>query len=115
MVVLVAIFALATPACYYDNEEYLYGGNTCDTTAVSYASDIVPLLRTNCYGCHDATNVSNSGVLFDSYELIKGFAQNGKFVGRTNDSSSPMPPSELMDDCNRDIIKAWVAAGAPNN
>jgi hypothetical protein len=114
-ILIALIVALATPACYYDNEEELYGGNACDTTAISYATDIVPLLQRECYGCHDAANVSTSGIQLDTWGLLKDYADDGKLVDRTNDASSPMPPTDLMDNCSRDIIKAWVAAGAPDN
>jgi hypothetical protein len=113
--ILISFWALSLPSCYYDNEEELYSGNSCDTTAVSYASDIVPILQNNCYGCHDASNFSTSGTQFDQYALIKILANNGKLTNRTNSVNAPMPPTALMDDCNRVKIKAWVDAGAPQN
>ena len=115
LLMLIVATALSVPSCYYDNEEDLYGGVTCDTVAVSYTSDIVPILSNSCYGCHDASSYTISGSQFDNYNLIKTLVSDGKLVNRTNDASNPMPPTELMDDCNRNLIKAWVAAGAPNN
>jgi hypothetical protein len=113
--ILATIISLSVPSCYYDNEQELYGTTTCDTTAVSYANDIVPILENNCYGCHDNGNFSISNAQFDNYNLLKTYATGGGLIGRINDVSSPMPPAQLMDECNRNIIKAWVEAGAPNN
>jgi hypothetical protein len=115
LAILGIIIALSIPACYYDNEQELYGTTVCDTTTVSYANDVVPILKSNCYGCHDTGNFSISNSQFDDYNLLKNYVTGGELVGRINDVSSPMPPSQLMDDCNRNIIKAWVEAGAPNN
>jgi hypothetical protein len=115
LVILGIIISLSIPSCYYDNEQELYGTTTCDTTTVSYANDIVPILENNCYGCHDAGSFSISNAQFDSYNLLKNYANDGQLINRTNDVANPMPPAQLMDDCNRNIIKAWVEAGAPNN
>ena len=110
-----AVAALTFPSCYYDNEIDLYGSNTCDTTAVSYANQIVPILQNNCYGCHDASNVSVSGSQFDSHLFLLDYVNSGSLSNRINDASNPMPPGELMDECNRAKIDAWINAGAPNN
>lgn len=116
---LLMLFALLTvpTACFYDNEEDLYGGDggsTCDTTAMSYANDILPILQANCYSCHtEASNVS--GNPFDTYAKLKNYVNAGRVVARINDPTNPMPPTGLLPQCDRDKIEAWVNAGAPNN
>lgn len=112
---LLAAIAVPGTGCYYDNEEELYGLNGCDTTAVSYRNDILPILDNNCYNCHDANTFSVSGYQMDSYALIQNYVSSGALVDRISSSNSPMPPSGKMDQCNINKIKAWVNAGAPDN
>lgn len=109
------IIALAVPSCTYDNTEDLVGSTQCDTTAISYINDIVPILQNNCYRCHDAANVSTSGYQMDSHAFLLDYVDSGSLVERINDPVSPMPTDGLMDECSRAKIKAWVDAGALNN
>jgi uncharacterized membrane protein len=117
---LLGLLALLTglqTACYYDNEEDLYGaggGGNCDTTNVSFSADVQPVINANCVSCHAPGGQQESTPL-TNYNEIKTYADNGKLVGRTQNSSLPMPPTGLMTQCNQDIIEAWVNAGAPNN
>ncbi len=114
---LLALLTTLQTGCYYDNEEDLYGssgGGTCDTTAVSFSADVQPIINTNCISCHAPGGQQETQPL-TTYSEIKVFAENGKLIERTNNSSLPMPPTGLMVECNRDFLKAWVNAGAPNN
>ena len=114
---LMALLAALQTGCYYDNEEELYGGGgggTCDTAAVSFSADVQPVINANCVSCHAPGGQQESSPL-TNYQEIKTYADNDKLVDRTNNSSLPMPPTGLMSECNRDIIKAWINAGAPNN
>lgn len=103
-------------ACYFDNEEELYGitPGTCDTTAISYSADIKPLIEANCTVCHSPSGVQ-SATPVDNHADLKILADNGKLVDRTNDAGSPMPQTGLLPECERNMIRAWVNAGAPNN
>lgn len=114
---LMTLLTTLQTGCYYDNEEDLYGesgGGVCDTTAVSFSDDVQPVINTNCVSCH-APGGQQESVPLTNYLEIKTYADNGKLVERTNNSSLPMPPTGVMVECNLDIIKAWVNAGTPNN
>jgi len=104
------------PACYFDNEEELYGltTGTCDTAGIKYSVHIKPLIDANCIVCHSPNGVQSSTPL-DNYADLKILADNDKLVGRTNDAGSPMPQSGLLPECDRLKIRAWVTAGALNN
>jgi uncharacterized membrane protein len=89
---------------------------TCDTTTVKYSTTVVPILQTNCTGCHSGTNPSG-GIKLDNYTDVKTMAANKKLVGSIMQSSGyyAMPPSGKLTDCNIGKIKAWVYRGALNN
>ncbi len=111
------VFLLAVPpGCYFDNEQELYGidPNACDTTAVSYSGYIKPLIQNNCLSCHSAGAVQESTPL-STHADLKNYAELGLLVARTNDATNPMPQSGLLPECDRNKIRAWVNAGAPNN
>ena len=106
-------------ACTYNNEEELYGklASDCDTTAVSYSNDILPLLQSNCNGCHSQSVVSG-GVNLEGHNRIKIFADNGRLLGAVSHAVgfSPMPRGgSKLPDCEINKIKSWINAGSPNN
>lgn len=110
------LLLLAAPSgCYYDNEEERFPDLTCDTVGIRYSVEITQILEDNCYRCHLPSSPSYSGISFETYNQLKTVADNGKLVSRTNDTNAPMPQEGLMSVCNRDKIRAWVNAGAPNN
>jgi len=90
---------------------------TCDTTNVSYASFIVPVLKTYCTGCHSGAT-PEGGLSFTAYNTVKAVALNGKLVGSITwaNGYNAMPKgSNKLSDCKISKIKAWVNNGAPNN
>lgn len=106
--------ALLTVSCYKDNEEYLYGTVVCDTTSVSYSTDIFPIVQNNCsiVGCHVGGG-SGPG-LFENYDQIKATVDNGKFKDRVIVQKN-MPPAGPLSDCQIQHITKWLNDGAPNN
>lgn len=100
--------------CYKDNEEYLYGDVTCDTTAVSFNDDIFPIIDMNCSvtGCHVAGG-SAPGT-FENYNQIKAKVDDGKFENRVI-VQQDMPPGAPLSDCQILHITKWLNAGAPDN
>ena len=108
-----------TWACTYNNEEELYGNNLngCDTTAVSYNLDVLPILQNNCYTCHNQTLVEG-GINLEGYTRVKAMAQSGRLVGAINHSPgfAHMPKNaSKLPSCDISKISRWVEAGMPEN
>lgn len=116
---LLLLGLMTTPtACFYDNEEDLYGPdstNTCDTAGMRYSVEIKKILEDNCNSCHLPSGATYSTIPYETHAQLQEVALNGKLVERINDQASPMPETGLMDKCSRLKIEAWVRAGAPNN
>jgi hypothetical protein len=104
---------LGLSACYYDNEEDLYGTG-CDTTAVSYAADIWPLIETNCQtGCH-APGGSAIGHIFTDHVSVMAKVINGSMKNRVV-VQRDMPPGTVLTDCQVQKVEAWMLQGALDN
>lgn len=114
--ILALIIAIATvSSCYYDNVEELYGTSPCDVTAVSWTSDIQPMIQQNCVGCHSGVGAS-AGLDFSTYMSVK--THSSSLVNRMNKPNGDpllMPPSGPLSNCTLNQMDAWVAAGAPEN
>lgn len=111
---LLFIAAMSQTACYYDNEKTLYGDNVCDTTLVSYLSDIKPIVEANCISCHAPGGEQEISPLLTYEDMIKYISDNN-MVDRVRGNSSLMPPSGKMGNCNLLLIEAWINQGALNN
>ncbi len=113
---LFVVSLLLVTACYYDNEQDLYqiSASSCDTTAVSYKTDIEPILQGNCSitGCHVAGG-SGPGI-FTNHAGVMEKVNNGTFRTRVLDRKD-MPPGAPLTDCQLKLIRAWLDAGSPNN
>ena len=106
-------------ACYYDKGDLLYPGksNGCDTTAVSYNLNIMPLLNNQCYTCHIGSSASG-GIVLGTYISDKTVALSGKLYSVVNHDPgfSPMPKGGAkLNTCQLAQIKKWIDAGTPNN
>lgn len=105
-------------SCYYDIEEELYPYDVaCDTVDVSFSADIVPILTTNCYACHDQANAFG-GVVLDNYTAVKNAVNNSTLLGvvRHTAGFSPMPKGgNKLLDCEISKIETWITDGALDN
>ncbi len=93
------------------NENY---GN-CDTSGVTYANFIAPLLSSHCTGCHSAIN-PQGGHQLTTYNLVKTAAENGVLYGAVAHLPGylPMPNGgRSLSPCFVDKIKAWIDGGMP--
>ena len=111
------ILILASPGCYYDVEEELYGTGLCDTSAVTYSLSVKPILDANCNSCHNTLS-AQGGVILDSHTAVKGFADSGQLLGAITHAAGffPMPKGgSKMNDCNISTIETWVSGGTLNN
>ncbi len=95
----------------------------CDTTEVTFAAVIMPILDAYCSGCHDNTSPSGSIDLTSylgtgSNEGIYDVASDGRLFGAINQDYGfePMPPGGTrLPDCLIDQIRIWVEDGYPDN
>lgn len=107
---------LVLSGCYYDNEEELYPNSKqtiSDTTVISYAATIAPMMASNCTtpGCHASGQQSpdlttHAGVSANK-NIVKSRAVDG--------SPSWMPAAGAMSKANRDALAKWINDGALNN
>ncbi len=103
--------------CYYDNEEELYPFESCETTNMSFAVNILPLFNQNCNVCH-ATSQAQGNVILDTHAEVKKQVDAVRLLGaiRHEVGFSAMPQGQpQLTPCAIDKIASWVAAGAPNN
>lgn len=106
--------------CYYDNEEALYPQLTdgCDTTNVTYAGSIVPILVANCYSCHSNANAPTFGdnIRLEAYADVQANLTRIYGAVSWSGSYSRMPKnSGKLPDCSIRMIELWIAQGAPNS
>lgn len=112
---LLTILAL-TYSCKKGSQDLLA---TCDTVGMKYATNVVPILQNNCYGCHGAGNTAGSGgILLEGYANLRPYALNGKLVGNISHAPgfNPMPLGlPKLPDCEINTITDWVKNGYLNN
>lgn len=113
--------ALLLGACASQNgEDLLASGGVptpaCDTSRVTYAGTVAPILQ-QCSGCHGGSQPA-AGFAVSSYAQVSAKAATGQLLGTLNHAPgfSPMPKGGAkLSDCDLAKLRAWVAAGAPNN
>jgi hypothetical protein len=77
---------------------------------VSFAKDILPMLQTNCVGCHGPT-LQDRGVRVDTYANVSAS------LSLVTDEivNGYMPPTGPLSDADRQLFQNWVDQGALNN
>ncbi|MEJ2514281.1 MAG: hypothetical protein P8080_07240 [Gammaproteobacteria bacterium] len=101
--------------------------------AVSFRNDVMPILRENCLDCHDAVGqgTAASGFSVVSYNGLMQGTQYGPVVvpgdpdasvlmqlveGRADPSiAMPHGDSRKLYAAEKDVLRAWIAQGAPDN
>jgi hypothetical protein len=115
--VVFSLLAITFSSCYYDVEEELYATIECDTQMITYSGDVLPILQSECYVCHNAA--SNFGnITLEGYNNLIKYVNTGQFLGAINHESgfSPMPKNKAqLISCNIEKIAMWISEGAPNN
>lgn len=89
----------------------------CDTSDITYSTEIIDILNTNCTSCHN-NNSASGGVSLEGYNNVKTQVDNAQLKGVVNHLSGfvKMPPSGVkIPDCNINQINKWIEDGAPNN
>lgn len=111
----IVLMIVVTGSCSKASEEEL--APPCNTDNMSYSTNILPILRNNCYGCHGNGTVT-ADINLDGYTNLKVQVDNGNFVGAVTHAAgyTPMPYNlPKLSDCDINKIKAWIQRGAPNN
>jgi hypothetical protein len=85
-------------------------GGSAAGSVVSFKTQILPMLKTNCVSCHGPTEQS-FGVRVDTYEYVTNSLDSvtEMLVG------GGMPPSGPLSDTDRQLFQDWVDQGALNN
>lgn len=118
LIVSAGIVVLSWLSCQYKKEVTAYPPVTCDTSAIKYSNDIVPILQANCYVCHSDANAPTlgGGNKLEGYNNIKPYAQFGLIPDVLTRANNPMPKGmPKLSDCNIAKIRTWVRNGYPNN
>jgi mono/diheme cytochrome c family protein len=121
MIIVAAAFFMWT-GCSKTSADKLAGGNSCDTTAVGYVRDILPIMQQFCFSCHGNghTSFSNGIGLEGSdsgYSEVSGWAMGGYVVGNVTYAHGyiGMPYGKpKLDDCEINKIIAWVNQQYPH-
>lgn len=113
-VVLVGIFVIIS-ACTKDSIEK--NEESCDTVDVTYTSHVAEILNASCAvsGCH--VGGGQSPLLVDFLSASEA-STSPNFIGSIKHEAGftpmPFPPgSSQLEQCNIDIIDAWITAGSP--
>ena len=106
--------------CYYDTEEHLYPGGTCNTTNVTYSGTIKQIIQVRCAtpACHVPGSTGPSTDFTLDADVASDVA-DGSFRDRvfSSNASNRMPPTSAaaLTSCELTQIKAWLDAGGPMN
>ena len=114
------LFAIVIISCYYDSEENLYPviTNNCDTTSVTFAGSIAPLLQNNCLTCHSNNNAASQGgnIRLQNYADI--YTKKTVILASINRMTGALPMPKGTAKLNICLIRQaeiWINNGAPNN
>ena len=89
----------------------------CDTSNMSFASNIQPILNKYCTGCHNSS-LAQKGVRLDNYNGVVASVNSGQLVASIEWQAgyTPMPyGGNQLDQCTINKIKSWINNGAKNN
>lgn len=105
-------------ACYKNNLVDLTENTTCDTTNMTYSTNIAPILKNNCTnsGCHESAAALTFPLT--TYEDVKMIALDGRMLSsiqhQAGVTAMPKDMSQL-DSCTINKIEAWINQGTLNN
>lgn len=120
---VLVIIAISLNACYYDKADSIYPDvttTTCDTVNVTYSSQVVSIINSNCNNCHAAAlaNSIGGGINLGTYAAMKPYITNGSLLNSIlqNGKAAPMPKNaSKLSSCNILVIQTWINKGALNN
>jgi mono/diheme cytochrome c family protein len=91
--------------------------SACSAENVTYAGSIKGLVTNKCVGCHSG-NTPSGGLNFTTHAGLQLPALDGRLYGAITHAAgyTPMPQGgNKLSQCEIDMIKIWIDAGAPNN
>ncbi len=121
--IIIGCTIIAFAGCYNDKYDQLYPtptptkANTCDTTTISYITDIKPILDQNCNTSNSCHAGSGSGYDFTDTAMLKTQALNGSMVQditfnhTRGHNNMPLGGSPILT-CSINKITRWVNLGA---
>lgn len=89
----------------------------CDTTQVTFANSVMPLLTNKCIGCHSG-NTPSGNLNFTSHQVVQTVGQDGRLIGAVTHAAgfTPMPQGgSKLSECEISTLRIWIDQGAPNN
>ena len=117
-ILLIGILSIFLVKCKYYNAEDLFPEGPCDTTKVSYNTNVDSIFKANCYQCH-STSVASGGVILDNYTDAIIPAQAGlMWPAVSHQAGFPywMPLNlPQLPECDLAIIRIWITNGVPEN
>ncbi len=89
----------------------------CDTLNYTFNAYILPIIQTNCSGCHSGGS-PDANLVLTNYAEISSIANNGSLMHSLNGTGgySIMPKNTSgLQSCKITQIQKWINDGAPNN
>jgi hypothetical protein len=116
---LLALIIASITSCAKNHAEKLSGngGAVCDTSNISFAGSVTPILQVHCIGCHNS-GFPSGGINLDGFENVQPVANNGRLLGAITHSSGfiPMPKdAPKLSSCEIEKIRIWIEKGTQNN
>lgn len=109
--VLGLFMAFSITSCYYDNEEYLYGGSGCDTSLAKGVkfTQVESLVTSRCGGggCHLSGGRAGGYNFDDACSIVKSWSN----IQAVAVNSNSMPPGSPLSASEKSVISDWIAAG----
>lgn len=122
----VAYFAVVTSLGFLTLCSQLQAVSAADPAAPTWSKDVLPILRANCFACHQTSKTQGGYLMTDFASLLKGGESGDAAIVPGNVDASamireitpvdgkaempknlaPLKPSEI------EIIRKWIAAGA---
>lgn len=102
-------------SCLSDKGDLAQPLPDCTTIASEFNADVNPIIQTYCVnGCHEPGGSGTGDFKSNPYVGVKSKVDNGTFEQRAINTKD-MPPSGPLSQTDIDILRCWLAAGAPNN
>jgi hypothetical protein len=115
---ILSLFIFSLTGCYYDRiEDIPHPDIICDTLPATYTASIVPILTTNCLGCHSGSNASG-GIRLDLYGPLRAQIVSGVLLPSIKHTPGAdfMPKNGgMLNKCDIDKFTRWIAAGYLQN